>query len=170
MITFQVSGDVRPGRGTAWRVVVTATGMFVALLILPFALQEPLRSLVIAAFAPVCHQLPERTLHIDGVPMAVCSRCLGMYAGMFAGTISFAWARRWDVTLGRWAGILLLVALGVPGVDWLGGVLELWGSSHGTRIVTGATFGVIAGYFLARGAAGLSRSRRSTDELHGSES
>lgn len=37
------------------------------------------------AFQDFCHQDPQRSYRINGVPMAVCSRCIGIYAGL-AGT------------------------------------------------------------------------------------
>ncbi|HHJ52896.1 MAG TPA: DUF2085 domain-containing protein [Caldithrix abyssi] len=33
---------------------------------------------------PVCHQLPQRSLFIGGLPMAVCARCFAIYSGGLA--------------------------------------------------------------------------------------
>ena len=38
-------------------------------------------------FRPVCHQLPERSLYFQGYPLAICARCLGIYAGFLAGLL-----------------------------------------------------------------------------------
>ena len=38
-----------------------------------------------AAAATVCHQLADRSFHLAGAPVAVCARCLGLYAGGVAG-------------------------------------------------------------------------------------
>jgi len=40
-----------------------------------------------------------------------------------------------------------------PGVDWLGGLMNLWVNTPTSRIATGAVFGVAAGYYLARAFA-----------------
>ena len=32
---------------------------------------------------PVCHQLPERSIFIDKLPMPVCGRCFFIYSGGF---------------------------------------------------------------------------------------
>jgi len=34
-----------------------------------------------AAFHQVCHQIPERSFHAFGYPLAVCHRCFGLYLG-----------------------------------------------------------------------------------------
>jgi uncharacterized membrane protein len=40
---------------------------------------------IYSAASLVCHQLPERSFHAAAGPFAVCARCLGLYAGAFAG-------------------------------------------------------------------------------------
>src|SRR5262245_24781194 len=37
------------------------------------------------AFVSMCHRLPERTLSLAGVPMPLCSRCAGVFAGVALG-------------------------------------------------------------------------------------
>jgi uncharacterized membrane protein len=36
-------------------------------------------------FSPICHQIPERSFHLFGVPLAVCARCIGIYTGATLG-------------------------------------------------------------------------------------
>jgi hypothetical protein len=40
-------------------------------------------------FRGVCHQLPLRSFAVAGLPMAICARCAGIYAGASVG----AWVR-----------------------------------------------------------------------------
>jgi uncharacterized membrane protein len=40
-------------------------------------------------FSGVCHQMPDRSFHLWGKPLAVCSRCSGAYAGFLAGSLAF---------------------------------------------------------------------------------
>jgi uncharacterized membrane protein len=40
-------------------------------------------------FSGVCHQIPARSFHVWGQPLAVCARCTGVYAGFLAGAIIF---------------------------------------------------------------------------------
>ncbi len=39
-------------------------------------------------FSRICHGMADRCFEIDGIPLHLCSRCLGIYAGLFAGSIT----------------------------------------------------------------------------------
>jgi uncharacterized membrane protein len=60
-------------------------------------------------FSAICHQLPARTWHIHGEPLAVCIRCTGIYFGFLAGL----------ATLSKPNARLLKIALGITAVEWL---------------------------------------------------
>jgi len=45
-------------------------------------------------YASVCHQKAERTLTLLGEPMAVCSRCAGLYFGAAVAVFLAAWMPR----------------------------------------------------------------------------
>jgi hypothetical protein len=47
----------------------------------------PLFPALYLAFAAVCHQSPDRCFHFYGLPLAVCARCLGIYAGALAAAL-----------------------------------------------------------------------------------
>lgn len=47
-------------------------------------------SLVYLAGAVVCHQKPERSFQLAGLPLPVCARCVGLYAGAALGAIALA--------------------------------------------------------------------------------
>jgi uncharacterized membrane protein len=89
-----------------------------------------------AAFTTMCHRLPERTLALAGVPMPLCSRCAGIFAGVALGALA-VWPRlsalawRWAIT----ASVGLMV-LDVATQDL--GVHPVW---HATRLATGLAFG-----------------------------
>jgi len=101
-----------------------------------------------AAFGAACHQLPARSLHVDGVQIAVCDRCLGIYSGLFVGSLAM-WALRmtWQrfETMGRY---VLLGALVPLGIDWIGPVVGLWQNVPVSRAITGFLFGAAAGAFV----------------------
>ncbi len=94
-----------------------------------------------AALAPVCHQIPSRTLVIAGQAMSVCSRCAGVYAGIALGAL-LAWprTRAWRSALPAAAGIML--------VDIMTQDLALHPAWHATRLATGAAVGYCASAWL----------------------
>ena len=52
-------------------------------------LLPPLVSAVVyAAGSLVCHQIPERSFHLGGSQLAVCARCVGIYAGAAGGAVA----------------------------------------------------------------------------------
>ena len=38
---------------------------------------------------PVCHQLPDRSLHLLGEPLGACARCTGLYVGFTFGVAAW---------------------------------------------------------------------------------
>lgn len=42
---------------------------------------------IYAFFAPLCHQIPERSFHCWGEPLAACHRCMGLYIGFTVGLL-----------------------------------------------------------------------------------
>lgn len=120
----------------------------VALVLLPPFVSAGAAETVMAAFAPVCHQLPGRSPHIEGTALAVCHRCFGAYAGLFMGSLVFLFSSGRSMPSIR--PVLLLIVAALPGViDWSGDVLGLWTNSPISRIITGGWFGVLAGMLLA---------------------
>ncbi len=99
--------------------------------------------LVYALFGLVCHQSPERSLHLFGHGFAVCGRCAGLYAGLL---VALALVRAADRDRGRWLpGIVLLAAPVAIAVDIGLAVLGL----HEPTLVTRALSGLALGAGLA---------------------
>jgi uncharacterized membrane protein len=99
-------------------------------------------------FAPICHQIPERSFSLLGRTLTVCHRCAGVYLGLFLGSLlplgnrlpASPHARRIWV-LGAAAPLLLDVALPSFGV---------WTNGSVSRFTTGLIFGaMLASLFLA---------------------
>lgn len=127
------------------------------LLIAPVAL-PPIALTAYAFGSLVCHQIADRSFHLDGAQMAVCARCTGIYAGAAAALLGFtgiAWRRpRWlgriAVPLPRRRLWLMSAALPV-GVSVVLEQLGMWYPSNVTRAATGVVLGV--GVALVAGAA-----------------
>lgn len=133
-----------------WWIGFGITLVLVALATLPPFVGPELRGLVLVAFSGACHQIAERSPHLFGVTLAVCHRCYGAYLALPLAALVFRFAGRWDARLNRWAPILLVISVIVPGVDWLGDILAIWTNTPVSRMLTGAVFGLTAGYFLSR--------------------
>ena len=104
-----------------------------------------LGALLRAAFAGVCHQIPERSFTLLGEPVAVCHRCLGLYAGGLVGLLLLPWLprlRRWLVERPRrlgWFVLPLLVDVALP--------FDAWWSRFGSGLL--ASFPVAAIVWVA---------------------
>jgi len=92
-------------------------------------------------FFNLCHQLPDRTYSSDGLMMAVNTRCFGIFLGMAAGWMIIPFAGKHSEGK-RWPVILLMVAITLQIVDYLGNLAELWQNTNHSRAILGALLGV----------------------------
>ena len=77
-----------------------------------------LAPLLYGIFAPVCHQIADRSFHLAGHPLAVCHRCFGFYIGFTLGLVVLPWlrpARDWLLEKPR----RVLLFLSPTAIDWL---------------------------------------------------
>jgi uncharacterized membrane protein len=112
---------------------------------------------IFEAFSYLCHQLPERSLHLEGQKLAVCSRCTGLYFGFALSVLLYPLARslkRVDTPRLRW---LLLATVPVI-MDWALTVFGLWENTHLSRFLTGALFSVVAAVYIVPGLIDLGQS------------
>ncbi len=127
-----------------------------AIILAPYLRSRGIRlnALIYAVFAPTCHQIPSRCFHLWGFPLAVCGRCVGIYAGFLAGLI-FLPAFRW---IGRKTPprsvFFILVSLPI-GVDALANLLGLWATPIGLRFATGLVWGLILPFYFLAGLDSL---------------
>ncbi len=115
----RLSALVTPGRttGAVAAACCVAIGMVVAA---PLSTASNGRAapLLYEFFAPVCHQIAERSFHLAGHPLAVCHRCFGFYVGFTLGLAGLPFVRRFrDWLLDRPRRILLFLAPAT--IDWL---------------------------------------------------
>src|SRR5215208_5580486 len=98
-------------------------------------------------FSYICHQLTERSFHLGAEPLAVCSRCFGVYFGLLAGLLFYPlWRRIEDVEpLPR---IWLLLSMIPIAVDWSLTVFGIWENTHLSRFITGLILGVACATYI----------------------
>ncbi|MBA2340285.1 MAG: DUF2085 domain-containing protein [Pyrinomonadaceae bacterium] len=117
----------------------------------------PLLSEVIyKGFSRLCHQIPERSFHVDDHPFAVCARCFGLYAGFAIGVVLYPLLRslrKRDTPARVW---LILAALPTT-VDFALGFSGLWENTHLSRSMTGALLGAVAAFYVVPGLVDVSQ-------------
>ena len=116
-------------------------------LIVAAPLVSNISSPIYTFFSYVCHQIPERTLHISGHPMAVCSRCFGVYFGLLAGIVLYPFWRALDETeaVPRFWLFLSLIPITI---DWSLTVFGIWENTHWTRFLTGLILGIACSIYI----------------------
>jgi len=101
----------------------------------------------------VCHQRPERSFQLEGVPLPVCARCTGLYAGASLGllaVVSSAIVRR-RMTIGA-RGWLLLAALPTAlsvALEWMGMPSPMFIRTVAALPLGAATAGLIGAWLSA---------------------
>ena len=93
-------------------------------------------------FHLLCHGIPERCLHLWGVPMPICARCTAIYAGMAVSLVVFFILPRMSEFAAR---VVLFIAVAPLAVDGLTQLARLRESTNGLRLATGLAAGVAFG-------------------------
>jgi uncharacterized membrane protein len=107
---------------------------------------------IYAVFSPVCHQIPERSFFLLGFPMAVCTRCLGIYTGCFLGMILYPVIQGFSST--ATPKILLFVLMTSPiAIDTVGNFFSLWETTPWLRFFVGFIWGAILPFYFISGLA-----------------
>lgn len=114
---------------------------------------------IYAVFAPLCHQIPERCFVLNGHPLAVCGRCLGIYAGFAAGLIVYPLVRGFSRIALPPARLFLLLTLPMA-LDAAGGTFGAWKTPIGLRFATGFVWGTILPFYFVTGVVDFFRKRQ----------
>ena len=102
-------------------------------------------------FSLICHQDPARSFLIAGQPMALCSRCSGIYAGFLAGCLALLVARlagrggRLSSPPSRWVLLASIVPSALEAVAELTGLVT---DGALLRALTGSLFGCAAAFYV----------------------
>ncbi len=131
-----------------WYGLLASTSSVLVFALLPPFLPAEVQPVVRQCFAPVCHQLPGRSPHVGGVPIAICDRCSGIYLGLVGGVLSTGWDWTPWRTLGEYGQYVLLGSLVPLGLDWIGPILGIWSNGPVSRALTGLLFGSIAASYV----------------------
>jgi uncharacterized membrane protein len=141
-------------RAQAYRIWIVALLLvgFWALLILAapvarFSGEGTVSSALYGFFSYICHQMPERSFHVFGEQLGVCSRCFGVYLGLLLGVAAYPTWRGIDSTEPP-ARFWLFLALVPIGFDWSLTAFEIWENTQASRFITGLILGVACATFI----------------------
>ncbi|MBK6795507.1 MAG: DUF2085 domain-containing protein [Acidobacteria bacterium] len=128
--------------------------LWLALIVLPSLLMagdKVAASLILyQGFSAVCHQIPDRTYHLLGFPLGVCSRCTAIYAGFLAGLVTYPFISPLDKE--EFPDRRLLILAGIPmALDFAGGLTGLFANTFLSRGITGFVFGGVSAFYLMPG-------------------
>lgn len=115
-----------------------------------------LASPVYLFFSFLCHQIPDRSLHVEGEQFAVCSRCFGVYFGLLFGFLIYPFWRRID-DIEPLPKVWLFLSLMPISVDWSLTVFGIWENTHLSRFLTGAILGAACGMFIVPSIVEITR-------------
>jgi uncharacterized membrane protein len=124
---------------------------------------SPWQGFIYAVFSPVCHQIESRSFLLFGQPLAVCSRCLGIYVGCLAGIGLYPFLRGFGrLELPR-TGVFISLSFPIV-IDTVGNFAGLWNTANLARFATGLLWGPILPFYLITGLADLLLSRSTRKE------
>ena len=130
-------------------------GLCALIIAAPFlmALAQPLpAALIYFFFSPVCHQQPERSFVLMGYSLAVCHRCFGIYAGLWAGCV-IRLPARFVYRSPLWRRVIVTAGAVPLLLDALLPMAGLWTGNSMSRFFTGLLFGVMTSALVAPGIA-----------------
>lgn len=107
-------------------------------------------------FSYMCHQMPDRSFYIDGEKFGVCSRCFGVYFGLFFGFVIYPLWRRID-EIEPISRIWLFLSLVPIGIDWSLGVFGIWENTFTSRFLTGLVLGTACATFIVPAIVEITR-------------
>lgn len=113
----------------------------------------------------ICHQIPERSFYWLGSPLAVCSRCAGIYIGFVIGLMLYPFCRSLgDLTIPSrtWLVVGVLPMLMDVGGDYV----EFFKNTFFSRTATGLLVGIVAAFFLLPTWVAIAFPRSSEPQEH----
>lgn len=146
-----------------WAIALAVVVVWLVLIVLPaLTYGSAFSSHLYYFFSHVCHQMSERSFHIGEHQLAVCSRCFGVYFGLFAGLIAYPFWRSID-DVEPLPRIWLFASMVPIGIDWSLGVFGIWENNHASRFITGIILGFACATYIVPALVEIVRnlSRRS---------
>ena len=98
-------------------------------------------------FGYLCHQIGDRSFHLENHQFAVCARCFGIYFGLLCGFIIYPLLHSIEETEPP-PRFWLFLSLAPLGIDWALGAFGIWENTHLSRLLTGMILGATCAVFI----------------------
>ncbi len=144
----------------AWFVGTIVTAAWLLLILVPpiarFEQWNAVGDQLYAFYSYICHQQPARSLHILGHQLGVCSRCFGVYLGLFLGFAIYPlWRELSEVEPPpRYWLFLSMIPIAI---DWTLGIFGIWENTHWSRLITGMILGIACGTYIVPAVVDIAR-------------
>tara|TARA_R110000868_G_scaffold411500_1_gene704770 strand:- start:2805 stop:3290 length:486 start_codon:yes stop_codon:yes gene_type:complete len=92
-------------------------------------------------FNLLCHQDPYRSFAINGEPMAICARCLGIYGSFAFVVLLMQLIGRFLTVINRLVVKLIMITIVLNLVDVFFNGIGIWTNTLHSRFLLGAFFG-----------------------------
>jgi len=92
-------------------------------------------------FQSVCHQDPTRSFSVFGTPMAVNSRCFGIFAGILTGLLLIPVLSAINFK-NKKGLVVLLFAVMLQIIDYSGNLMGYWENTNISRVLLGGLLGL----------------------------
>jgi len=100
-------------------------------------------------FSLICHQDSSILFHIDGNPLPLCPRCIGMHLGFTALLIFYTFSNVKPLQIkNRTLQVFLYLAICFAGLHWTAGRLDLLKMDSILSLITGFITGAAVSLFL----------------------
>lgn len=116
---------------------------------------QSVSSVLYIFFSSACHQIDDRSYHIMGHMLGVCSRCSFIYFSFLLGIILYPFIHKLDNV--RMPAIwVIITAAGIMLADSLLDIFDILDNTFLTRSITGFILGVVLPFYLIPGFTILS--------------
>lgn len=159
-VPVAIAGRLRTQASRVWAVGLAVVAVWLAsIVVAPIAKAGGLTALsspLYLFFSFLCHQISDRSFHIEGEQLAVCSRCFGVYLGMLAGFVAYPVWRKID-TIEPLPRVWLFLSIIPITVDWSLTFFGVWENTHLSRFLTGGLLGFACGTFIVPSIVEITR-------------
>ena len=158
------TGSIRKPLVTWFIVLAFALAICSLIIAAPVAIADGHSAIAFNIYLPfsyLCHQIPARSFYFAEHPLAVCSRCTGIYAGFLLGVIVYPIVRSLrsaETPERKW---LFIAALPLA-IDFFLEFLGIWQNTHSSRFFTGALLGSVVVFYVLPGLLELSLRERTS--------